>query len=107
MSSWILLVIAGLLEIVWAVTMKLSAGLTRPGWTVATVVGLLASVGLLAIATRTLPIGTAYAAWVGIGAAGTAIVGMLFLGEPATPARLLFLGLMVVSLIGLKYATPA
>lgn len=106
MSSWILLLLAGVLEIVWAVAMKLSAGFTRVGWTALTLVALAASMGLLGLATRSLPIGTAYAAWVGVGAAGTAIAGMIFLGEPITLARLLFLGLLMVSLIGLKLATP-
>lgn len=107
MTSWILLVLAGLLEIVWAVGMKLSAGFTRVGWSAATLVALVLSMGLLALATRNLPIGTAYAAWVGIGAAGTAIAGMLFLGESMNPARLFFLGLLIVALIGLKFATPS
>lgn len=106
MTSWIILIIAGLLEIVWAVCMKLSEGFTRLGWTVATLVALTVSMGLLAFAVRDLPIGTAYGAWVGIGAAGTAIVGMALLGEPVTPTRLFFLGLLMVALIGLKYATP-
>lgn len=107
MSAWILLVVAGLLEIVWAVAMKLSHGFTRGGWTAVTIVAMVASMGLLAVATRTLPIGTAYAAWVGIGAAGTALAGILVLNEPLTPSRLAFLGLLVVALIGLKLSTPA
>jgi quaternary ammonium compound-resistance protein SugE len=94
-TSWILLILAGLLEIVWAVGMKLSAGFTRVGWSAVTLVALVLSMGLLALATRNLPIGTAYAAWVGIGAAGTAIAGMVFLG------------LLIVSLVGLKFATPS
>lgn len=107
MSAWILLVVAGLLEIVWAVTMKLSQGFTRGGWTAVTIVTMVASMGLLAVATRALPIGTAYAVWVGIGAAGTALAGILLLNEPPTPSRLAFLGLLVVALIGLKLSTPA
>ena len=107
MTSWILLILAGLLEIFWAVGMKLSAGFTRVGWSVATLVALVLSMGLLALATRNLPIGTAYAVWVGIGAAGTAIAGMVFLGEPMNPGRLFFLGLLIVALVGLKFATPS
>jgi quaternary ammonium compound-resistance protein SugE len=107
MTSWAFLVLAGLLEIVWAIGMKLSGGFTRLGWSIATLVALAASMVLLALATRTLPIGTAYAVWVGIGAAGTAVAGMIFLGEPVTPARLVFLGLLIASLIGLKLATPS
>lgn len=103
--SWILLVIAGLLEIVWAIGLKLSEGFTRVGWAAITVVALAASMGLLATATRSLPIGTAYGAWVGIGAAGTAIAGMIFFGEPVTPARLGFLVMLIVSVIGLKFAS--
>jgi quaternary ammonium compound-resistance protein SugE len=105
MSSWTLLVLAGLLEIAWAISMKLSAGFTRAGWTAATLLGLAASMGLLALATRTLPIGTAYAVWVGIGAAGTAIAGVIVLGEPITLARVLSLALLIVSLILLKVSS--
>ncbi len=107
MTSWILLILAGLLEIVWAVGMKLSAGFTHLRWSAVTLVALVLSMGLLALATRSLPIGTAYAAWVGIGAAGTAVAGMVLLGEPMNPGRLFFLGLLIVSLIGLKFATPS
>ena len=106
-SSWFLLAVAGLLEIVWAVTMKLSQGFTRLGWSAVTVLAMIASMGLLALATRNLPIGTAYAAWVGIGAAGTAIAGVVLLHEPLTPSRLFFLALLVVALVGLKASTPA
>lgn len=106
-SSWILLAVAGLLEIVWAVTMKLSHGFTRAGWSAVTVITMIASMGLLALATRNLPIGTAYAAWVGVGAAGTAVVGMALLKEPITPARVFFLALLVVAIVGLKASTPA
>lgn len=107
MSPWIVLVLAGLLEIAWAISLKLSEGFTRFGWSAVTVVALAASMILLAIATRQLPIGTAYAVWVGIGAAGTAVVGMLLLGEPASLARLGFLSLLIIALIGLKLVTPA
>ncbi|HEY8430759.1 MAG TPA: multidrug efflux SMR transporter [Sandaracinaceae bacterium] len=106
-SSWVLLAVAGLLEVVWAVTMKLSQGFTRVGWSVVTVFAMIGSMGLLALATRDLPIGTAYAAWVGIGAAGTAIAGIVLLHEPVTVPRIFFLALLVVALVGLKASTPA
>jgi quaternary ammonium compound-resistance protein SugE len=107
MGPWIVLALAGLLEIVWAVSMKLSAGFTRVGWSALTLAALAASMGLLALATRALPLGTAYAVWVGIGAAGTALAGIVLLGEPASPSRLLFLALLLVSLVGLKLSTPS
>ena len=100
--AWILLVVAGLLEVGWAVGLKYTEGFTRPLPTVLTLLSMLLSVGLLGLATRTLPIGTAYGVWVGIGAVGAALLGMLLFKEAATPARLVFLGLMVVAIVGLK-----
>lgn len=100
--AWMTLVLAGLLEVGWAVGLKLSAGLTRLWPSVFTGLAIVASMWLLGVAVRTLPIGTAYAVWVGIGATGTAIVGMTLLGEPASPGRLFFLTLLVASIIGLK-----
>jgi quaternary ammonium compound-resistance protein SugE len=98
--AWILLLIAGLLEIVWASTMKLSDGFTRPLPAAITIVALIASFALLAAAMRELPLGTAYAIWTGIGAIGAFVVGIVFLGEAITPARLLAAAL-IVSGIGL------
>ncbi len=98
--AWILLFIAGLLEIVWASTMKLSDGFTRPLPAAITIIALIASFALLAAAMRELPLGTAYTIWTGIGAIGTFIVGIVFLGEAITPARLLAAAL-IVSGIGL------
>ena len=106
MTSWILLLVAGVLEVVWAVAMKLSAGFTRPGPTVAFVVALAISMVLLSVATRSIPIGTAYAVWVGIGAAGAALLGIVLLGEPPTLGRLFFLGLLIVAIVGLKLTSP-
>ena len=104
--SWLMLVVAGLLEVVWAVGLKYTQGFTRLVPSVVTVVALVASVGLLALAARTLPIGTAYAVWVGIGATGAAIAGIFLFGEPTPPARLFFLALLVGSLVGLKLTAP-
>ncbi|MGV3457723.1 DMT family transporter [Sphingomonas sp.] len=98
--AWILLLIAGLLEIVWASTMKLSDGFTRPLPAAITIVALIASFALLAAAMRELPLGTAYTIWTGIGAIGAFVVGIVFLGEAITPARLLAAAL-IVSGIGL------
>jgi quaternary ammonium compound-resistance protein SugE len=100
--SWILLIAAGLLEIVWAVGLSYTQGFTRLVPSLITVVGLVASMVLLAAALRSLPVGTAYAVWVGIGAVGTAIVGMVAMNEPATPARIACLALIVAGVIGLK-----
>jgi len=100
---WVLLVIAGLLETAWAIGLKYSEGFTRLWPSILTVVGVVVSLYLLSVAARTLPIGTAYAVWVGIGAAGAVVLGIMLLGEPANAARLFFLGLLVVALIGLKF----
>ncbi len=102
--SWFVLVIAGLFEITWAVCLKLSNGFTRPWPTIGTLVGLIISVGLLGIAARSLPISTAYAVWTGIGAVGAVLCGIAFLGEPSTPMRLVCVGLIVIGIIGLKFA---
>ncbi|WP_367125296.1 multidrug efflux SMR transporter [Streptomyces phytohabitans] len=100
--AWFLLVVAGLLEVGWSIGLKYTDGFTRPWPSAATVVGFAASMYLLAQATRTLPIGTAYGVWVGIGAAGAAVLGMAVLGEPATAARIFFVCLLLVSVVGLK-----
>ena len=104
--AWLILFIAGLLEAGWAVGLKYTEGFTRLWPSVFTASTIAISMVLLAIAARTLPIGTAYAVWVGIGAVGAALYGIFFLGEPATAPRLFFLGLMVVAIAGLK-ATSA
>lgn len=105
--AWVYLVLAGLLEVGWAVGLKYTEGFTRPLPSVLTAGAIAASMYLLAIAARTLPIGTAYAVWVGIGAVGTAVLGMALFDEPRTVGRLLFLGLLVVSLAGLKATASA
>jgi quaternary ammonium compound-resistance protein SugE len=99
---WFMLVLAGLLEIVWAIGLKYTQGFTRPLPTVITVAAIVASMWLLGSAAKTLPIGTAYAIWVGIGAVGTAIGGMVLMGEPASFGRLVLLAVLVGAIVGLK-----
>src|SRR5690606_19375030 len=100
--SWILLVFAGLLEVCWAIGLKYTQGFTKLGPSVFTIGTLAGSMYLLARATEALPIGTAYGVWVGIGALGSAVLGILLFQESASPLRLLFLSLLLVSIIGLK-----
>jgi quaternary ammonium compound-resistance protein SugE len=103
--AWILLVIAGILEVGWAIGLKYTEGFTRLWPSVFTGLSMLASVILLGIAMKTLPVGTAYAVWVGIGAIGTAILGIILFAEPATASRLISLGLIFAGIIGLKLAS--
>ena len=105
--SWVLLLVAGLFEVAWAVCLKYSEGFTRPGFTVATVAALAASMVLLGLAARALPIGTAYAVWTGIGAFGTAVLGMVLLGESAAAIRLVCLALILTGIVGLKLTDNA
>ena len=100
--AWILLVIAGLLEVCWAIGLKYTEGFTRLVPSVLTVGAIIASMVLLGVAAKSLPIGTAYAIWVGIGALGAAVLGIFLFHEPVTPARVFFLGLLLTSIIGLK-----
>lgn len=104
--SWLILVVAGLLEVVWAVGLKYTEGFTKLVPSAITLVAMVASVFLLGLAMRHLPLGTAYAVWTGIGTVGTAIVGMLMLGEPAGALRLACIGLIVLGIVGLKLVTP-
>lgn len=99
---WLLLCVAGLLEIVFALAMKSSEGFTRPAPALVTVASGLSSVALLSFALRTLPVGTGYAVWTGIGAAGTAILGICLMGDAATPSRILCIALILGGVIGLK-----
>jgi quaternary ammonium compound-resistance protein SugE len=103
--AWVVLFVAGLLEIGWAVGLKYTEGFTRPWPTVATAVALVGSMGLLGVALRTLPLGTAYAVWTGIGSVGTAVLGIVLFREPATAMRLVCIGLIVAGIVGLKLAT--
>ncbi|HEY6642419.1 quaternary ammonium compound efflux SMR transporter SugE [Povalibacter sp.] len=103
--SWLLLLLAGLFEVAWAVGLKYTNGFTRFWPSVGTAVALIVSIGLLAVALRSLPIGTAYAVWVGIGAVGTAVVGIVAFGESASLTRVLSLLLIVAGVAGLKFST--
>ena len=106
MSAWLALLSAGLLEIAWALGLKCSDGLTRFWPTAATLVAIALSFGLMAVALKSLPFGTAYAVWTGIGAVGSIMVGMLVYSEPADPVRVLCLTLIVAGMIGLKLNSP-
>jgi quaternary ammonium compound-resistance protein SugE len=105
--SWAYLVVAGLLEVAWAVGLKYTAGFTRLWPSVFTLATMAGSVGMLGLALRALPLGTAYAVWTGIGTVGTAVFGMVMLGEPAGALRLLSIGLIVAGIAGLKLLTPS
>lgn len=104
--SWMLLIVAGLLEVGWAVGLKYTAGFTRLVPSALTLAAMAGSVGLLGLALRSLPLGTAYAVWTGIGTVGTAVFGMIVLGEPAGAARLLCIALIVAGIFGLKLLSP-
>ncbi len=107
MSAWLYLVVAGLLEVCWATGLKYTDGFTRPVPTILTVTAIIASMWMLGMATRDMPVGTAYAVWVGIGATGAALLGSVVFSEPITPGRAVFLALLVVSIVGLKLTAPA
>jgi len=104
--DWIILVVAGVLEVGWAVGLRYTVGLTRLWPTVWTVLAMILSVGLLGIAMKSLPVGTAYAVWVGIGAIGTAVMGIVLFDEPANLLRLLSLLLIFAGIVGLKLSMP-
>ena len=103
---WVVLVIAGLFEVGWAVGLKYAEGFTRLWPSVGTAVALVLSMALLGVALRTLPLGTAYAVWTGIGTVGTAVLGIVLFREPATAARLACIGLIVAGIVGLKVLAP-
>ncbi|HEX7008532.1 MAG TPA: quaternary ammonium compound efflux SMR transporter SugE [Phycisphaeraceae bacterium] len=104
--AWIYLIIAGLLEIGWAIGIKYAKGWTRPIPSVLTIAAMIVSFYLLAQAVRTLPIGTGYAIWTGIGAAGAAIAGMILFKEPATAGRLICIALILAGIVGLRITSP-
>jgi len=100
--AWILLIVSGLLDVVWAVSMKYSQGYTRPGWSLLSLATLAAFVWLLGRALQALPLGNAYAVWTGVGAVGSVLMGVWLFGEAITPLRLGFIGLIVAGIVGLK-----
>ena len=104
--AWLLLVLAGLFEVGWAIGLKYTDGFTRLWPTVGTVLAMIISLGLLGLAMKSLPVGTSYAVWVGVGAVGTALLGIVLLGEPANAGRLISLGLIVAGIVGLKLSSP-
>ena len=103
--AWIYLAIAGVLEIVWAIGLKYTEGFTRLWPSIWTAVAMAISVYLLALALKSIPVGTGYAVWTGVGAVGTAILGIVLLGEPANAGRMISLGLIIAGIIGLKLAS--
>jgi quaternary ammonium compound-resistance protein SugE len=103
--AWFILLVAGLFEVGWAVGLKYSDGFTRLWPSLATVASMAVSLGLLGLALRSLPLGTAYAVWTGIGTVGTALLGIALLGDSAGPLRLICIGLIVAGIVGLKLAT--
>ncbi len=105
--DWIILVLAGLFEVGWAIGLKYTEGFTRLWPTVWTILAMLVSLWLLGIAMKSLPIGTAYSVWVGVGAAGTVILGIALFNEPANAFRLVSVGLIIAGIVGLRLATPA
>ena len=104
--AWLLLLVAGLCEVGWAVGLKYTDGFTRPVPTTLVIVAMVASVWMLAVALRTIPVGTGYAVWTGVGAVGTAILGMFLFNESREVARLACIGLIVAGIVGLKVVTP-
>jgi len=104
--AWVILVVAGLFETGWAIGLKYTNGFTRLWPTVWTVVAMTISLWLLGLAMKSLPVGTAYAVWVGVGAVGTVLLGIVLLGEPANAARLISVGLIIAGIVGLKLAAP-
>ena len=105
--SWLVLIVAGVFEVGWAIGLKYTEGFTRFWPTLWTAVALVLSMVLLGLAVKELPVGTAYAVWVGVGAVGTAILGIVLLGEAASFARVASIALIVAGIVGLKLATPA
>lgn len=104
--AWLYLFVAGLFEVGWAIGLKYTQGFTRLVPTLLTAVSMVVSLGLLGLALKSLPVGTAYAVWTGIGTIGTAILGIVLLGEPATVLRLVCIGLIVAGIVGLKLVSP-
>ncbi|MEW6270910.1 MAG: quaternary ammonium compound efflux SMR transporter SugE [Thermodesulfobacteriota bacterium] len=104
---WVALVVAGLFEVGWAIGLKYTEGFTRLWPTLWTVLAMIVSLWLLGVAMKSLPLGTAYTVWVGVGAVGTVVLGIVLLGEPASAARLISVALIVAGIVGLKLASPS
>ena len=104
--SWLLLIVAGLLEVGWAIGLKYTEGFTRVWPSIGTALAMVVSIVLLGIAMKSLPVGTAYAVWVGVGAVGTVILGIVLFGEPAGAVRIASVVLIVAGIVGIKLATP-
>lgn len=105
--NWVLLLVAGLFEIGWAIGLKYTMGFTRVGPSIATVAAMVVSIWLLSVAMKTLPVGTAYAVWVGVGAVGTAVLGAVLMDEPVNTLSVISLVLIVAGIVGLKLASTA
>lgn len=105
--NWVILIFAGLFEIGWAIGLKYTAGFTRFWPSIGTVLAMAVSLGLLGLAMKSLPVGTAYAIWVGVGAVGTAVLGIILFSEPANAGRLMSLALIIAGIIGLKLTSSA
>lgn len=105
--AWIILVLAGLFEVGWAIGLKYTEGFTRLGPTIWTILAMIISLWLLGVAMKSLPLGTAYSIWVGVGAVGTVTLGIVLLGESASAGRLTSVAFIIAGIIGLKLATPA
>lgn len=103
--NWIYLITAGLFEVVWATTMKLSHGFTKLNFTIYTILGLLMSMGLLALAVKKMPMSLAYPVWTGVGAVGSIIVGVVFFGDKLSPITWVFVVLLLVSILGIKFTS--
>jgi len=104
--AWLALIVAGLLEVGWAIGLKYTVGFSRLWPSVGTVLAMILSFGLLSYALKTIPVGTGYAVWTGIGTAGTAVLGMMFLGESRELLRMVCIGLILAGVLGLKFASP-
>ena len=104
--NWAILVVAGIFEVGWAIGLKYTEGFTRLWPSVWTVLAMIISLGLLGIAMKALPVGTAYSVWVGVGSIGTVVLGIVLFGEPASPARMISVVLILAGIVGLKLSTP-
>jgi quaternary ammonium compound-resistance protein SugE len=104
--SWLILFIAGLFEICWVIGLKLSNGFSNFGWSIFTIISIILSMGLLAFSLKTLPVGTAYAVWTGIGAVGAAFLGMILFNESRDIVRLVFIFLIIIGIMGLRFYKP-